>query len=205
MTTPPKPGNNFDFPDAKKINTLCVFCASSDLVDGAYKDAARTLGRRLGELGIDLIFGGGGVGLMGEVARSAHDNGGKVIGVLPDFLKTLEVQYPLADEMIVPKSMRERKGIMDELSDAFIVLPGGIGTFEEALEILTLKHLGQCEKPLVFVDIDNFFAGFYSLLEDLVRRKFTRSRILDQFVSFPDVDSALSYILGAGQTPGGKV
>ncbi len=182
---------------AKKIKAVCVFCASSDLVDGAYKDAARILGRRLGELGIDLVFGGGGVGLMGVTARSAHENGGRVISVLPDFLKAFEIQYSLADEKIVPKSMRERKGIMDERSDAFIVLPGGIGTFEEALEILTLKHLGQCDKPLVFVDIDNFFAGFYSLLEDLVRRKFTRPRILDQFVSVPDVDSALAYILNA--------
>ena len=135
------------------MKSICVFCASSSAIDKVYHQVATDLGQRIGLLGLDLIYGGGGIGLMGDVARGVHDKGGRVVGVIPEFFLNNEqpIEYVEADELIVTKDMRERKAKMDELSDAFIVLPGGIGTLEEAMEILSMRQLKLSCKPLVFI------------------------------------------------------
>jgi uncharacterized protein (TIGR00730 family) len=186
------------------IRTICVFCSSSDAVDEVYRTAATDLGLRMGRLGIDLVYGGAGIGLMGCVARGVHAGKGKVTGVLPEFFMTKDIGYMDADELIVTKDMRERKAVMEQRSDAFIVLPGGIGTLEEAAEILTMKQLKLTQKPLVFINTKNFYAGLLAHMQEIVALKFAKQETLDLFISEPDPASALDYILNytAPQIPG---
>ncbi len=177
------------------IRSVCVFCSSSDSVDTVYRETATELGRRLGQLGLNLIYGGASLGLMGCVARGVHEFGGKVTGVLPEFFKVKEIEYGDADELIVTRDMRERKAVMDQKSEAFITLPGGIGTLEEAMEILSMKQLKLTSKPLVFINTCDFFDGLISNLQEMVDLKFARKETLDLFGVEPGPKEALDYIL----------
>lgn len=178
----------------KHIQSICVFCASSNAVDGVYLAAAADLGRRMGEAGIDLVYGGASIGLMGAVARGVHEAGGKVTGVLPKFFKKTEIEYGDADELIVTKTMRERKAIMDERSDAFIVLPGGVGTLEEAMEIFSLIQLKQTLKPLVFVNTEGFYDGIVRHFEKLVTLKFAKKETLQMYALVASPEEAMVFI-----------
>ncbi|KMP12673.1 hypothetical protein UR09_00695 [Candidatus Nitromaritima sp. SCGC AAA799-A02] len=181
----------------KKLRAICVFCASSQAVDGVYHDMASDLGRRIGRLGVELVYGGASIGLMGAVARGVHEEGGRVVGVIPEFFrkKDKDIEYAEADELIVTKDMRERKGIMDERADAFIALPGGIGTLEEAMEIMSMKQLRQTDKPLVFINTNGFYEGLISNLQEMVDLKFAKPSTLELFAVCSDPQSALDYIL----------
>ena len=178
------------------MKSICVFCASSNAVDKVYHQVATDLGQRIGLLGLDLIFGGGGIGLMGDVARGVHDKGGRVVGVIPAFFLNNEqpIEYAEADELIVTKDMRSRKAIMDERSDAFIVLPGGIGTLEEATEIISMKQLGLTEKPIVFINTNKFYDAFILNLNRMVELKFAKQSTLDLINVLPDPLSALEFM-----------
>jgi len=178
------------------MKSICVFCASSNAVDKVYHQVATDLGQRIGLLGLDLIFGGGGIGLMGDVARGVHDKGGRVVGVIPEFFLNNEqpIEYAKADELIVTKDMRSRKAIMDERSDAFIVLPGGIGTLEEATEIISMKQLGLTEKPIVFINTNKFYDAFILNLNRMVELKFAKQSTLGLINVLPDPLSALEFI-----------
>ena len=178
----------------KHIHTICVFCASSNAVDGVYLDAATDLGRRMGQAGIDLVYGGASIGLMGAVARGVHAKGGKVTGVLPKFFKKVEIEYGEADELIVTRDMRERKAIMDERSDAFIVLPGGVGTLEEAMEIFSLIQLKQTLKPLVFINTEGFYDGIIRHFEQLVQLKFAKEETLKMYALVKSPEEAIEFI-----------
>jgi uncharacterized protein (TIGR00730 family) len=177
------------------IRAICVFCSSSDSVDQIFCDVADDLGRKMGEQNIDLVYGGASIGLMGSVARGVHATGGKVVGVLPQFMKTKEIEYVKADELIVTRDMRERKAVMDERSDAFIVLPGGIGTLEELMEILSMKQLQINPKPLVVLNTQQFYDKWLALIQDMVARKFAKASIEKLFFLADDPHSALDYIL----------
>ena len=178
------------------MKSICVFCASSNAVDKVYHQVATDLGQRIGLLGLDLIFGGGGIGLMGDVARGVHDKGGRVVGVIPEFFLNNEqpIEYAKADELIITKDMRSRKAIMDERSDAFIVLPGGIGTLEEATEIISMKQLGLTEKPIVFINTNKFYDAFILNLNRMVELKFAKQSTLDLINVLPDPLSALEFM-----------
>jgi len=178
----------------KHIRAMCVFCASSNAVDPVYLEAATDLGRRMGQSGIDLVYGGASIGLMGALARGVHEKGGKVTGVLPKFFKTVEIEYGEADELIVTRDMRERKAIMDERSDAFIVLPGGVGTLEEAMEIFTLVQLKQTVKPLVFVNTEGFYDGIIRHFEQLVTLKFAKQETLEMYAMVNTPEEAMAFI-----------
>ena len=180
-----------------QIKSICVFCASSNAIDKAFHQMATELGHQIGELGLDLIFGGGSIGLMGAVARGVHDKGGRVVGVIPEFFLNKEkaIEYKEADELIITKDMRSRKGIMDQRADAFIVLPGGIGTLEEAIEIMSMKQLCLTEKPLVFINTNKFYDGFISTLRRMVDLKFAKLSTLELINICPDPSSALDLIL----------
>ncbi len=178
----------------KHIRALCVFCASSNAVDAVYLDAAADLGRRMGEAGIDLVYGGASIGLMGAVARGVHEKKGKVTGVLPKFFRKKEIEYGEADELIVTRDMRERKGIMDARSDAFIVLPGGVGTLEEAMEIFSLVQLKQTVKPLVFVNTEGFYDGIIRHFEQLVALKFAKEETLKMYALVNTPEEAMEFI-----------
>lgn len=149
-----------------KIASLCVFCGSKTGDDPAFEAAARRLGELMVERGVRLVFGGGRIGLMGVVADAVLGGGGEAVGVIPEFLKDLEVGNDEVTEQIVTASMHERKTRMFELADGFVVLPGGLGTLDETLEVITWKQLQLHAKPVVVVNT----GGYWSVLEDLVRR-----------------------------------
>ena len=179
------------------IKSICVFCSSSNSIDDVYFETATDLGHRIGQLGLDLVYGGASIGLMGAIARATHEKGGRVLGVIPEFFrdKDKNFEYSKADELIIVETMRIRKAVMDERADAFIALPGGIGTLEEVIEILSMKQLGLTEKPLVFVNTNNFYDGLISNLRKMVSLKFVKSSTLELFAVCPDPSSALEFIL----------
>ncbi len=147
--------------------SVCLFCGSSDSADPAFLEAAAEFGRLLARNEVRLVYGGGGVGLMGAAARAAHDAGGAVLGVMPTFLRRQELLYD-AVETVVVATMHERKRIMFDQSDAFAVFPGGIGTLEEVVELLSWKRLGLHDKPIVFLDQAGFWEPFFGLIRHTV-------------------------------------
>ena len=179
------------------MKAICVYCSSNDSIDKVYYEAATDLGHRIGQLGFDLIFGGASIGLMGAVARGVHDKGGRVVGVIPEFFRKKDktIEYTDADELIVTDNMRNRKAIMDEHSDAFIALPGGIGTLEEVIEIISMKQLYLTNKPVVFINTNNFYDGLISNFKKIVDLKFAKASTLDLFSVCPDPKSALDFIV----------
>ena len=152
------------------------------------------LGCAIGKKGIDLIYGGASIGLMGFVARGVHEEKGNVIGILPEFFRSKDIEYLDADELIVTKDMRERKAIMDERSDAFIVLPGGVGTLEEAMEILSMRQLKLTNKPLVFINSQGFYDNLNETLDVMIKQKFAKKNLRNLFAMTPDPVTALEYI-----------
>ena len=178
-----------------KPSTICVFCGSSELVDEIFKATAFDLGLELDRRGIDLIYGGASIGLMGCVARGVHEEKGKVIGVLPEFFKTKDIAYSEADELIITRDMRERKAMMDQRSDAFIVLPGGMGTLEEAIEILSMRQLNLTDKPLIFINTQGFYEELISVFEKMIGLRFAKPNIIDMYKVASDPESALDYAL----------
>jgi cytokinin riboside 5'-monophosphate phosphoribohydrolase len=176
------------------IRSVCVFCSSSNLAGSIFMDSARELGRGLGRMGLTLIYGGASIGMMGQVASGVHEEGGRVIGVLPEFFRKKEIEYLDADELIVTPDMRSRRAIMEENADAFIALPGGIGTLEEITEILSMRQLKLMSKPLILVNIDGFFDILLALLTDMVQRKFVKPEFLTTLVIVADAQTALDYL-----------
>ena len=177
-----------------KIKSICVFCGSSESVGNSYKKVAKELGREIGKKGIDLVYGGAYIGLMGCVARGVHEEKGNVIGILPEFFRSKDIEYLDADELIVTKDMRERKAEMDERSDAFIVLPGGVGTLEEAMEILSMRQLKLTDKPLVFINSEGFYDNLIETFNVMIRQNFAKESINNMFAMTPDPIAALEYI-----------
>ena len=178
----------------KPIRSICVFCASSNAVGEVYLEAATDLGRRMGQAGINLVYGGASIGLMGAVARGVHAGGGQVTGVLPEFFMDKDIKYGEADELIVTRDMRERKAIMDKRSDAFIVLPGGVGTLEEAVEIFSLIQLRQTMKPLVFINTEGFYDIIVRHFEQLVTLQFAKEETLKMYALVNSPEEAVEYI-----------
>jgi hypothetical protein len=153
--------------DSRSISSVCVYCGSSNAADPAWLEAAAALGRALAAEGLRLVYGGGGVGLMGACARAAHAAGGRVLGVMPRFLVNREVVLDEVETVIVT-SMHERKIRMFEAADAFVVLPGAIGTLEEAVELLSWRRLGLHAKPIVFYDPGGFWRPLFELFEQFI-------------------------------------
>lgn len=161
------------------IQTVCVYCASSERVAPEYRAVAAELGRALAAEGWGLVYGGGSIGLMGEVARAALDAGAHVTGVIPHRLADREVALHEVTELLRTDTMRERKALMDERSDAFIVLPGGIGTLEELVEIITLKQLGYHARAIVVLDARGFWDPLLEQLRRMVEERFAAADLGD--------------------------
>ena len=174
--------------------TICVFCASSDQVDPAYFAVARQMGHRIGCSGHRLVWGGGRVGLMGELARATRAAGGHLIGVIPESLRKVEVAYMEADELIVTADMRQRKHVMDQRADAFVVLPGGFGTLEELSEILVQKILGYTDRPLVILNSMGFYDKLLELFEHFIAQGFARQKHRTFYHVVSQVEEALAVI-----------
>lgn len=178
---------------------LCVYCSSSDRVDRKYADAASELGRAMVAQGWGLVYGGGKTGLMGATARAVKQSGGRVVGVIPEFMKARELAFDAADELVTVVTMRERKLLMETRADAFVALPGGWGTLEEILEILTLRQLDVVKKPCVFFNQDGFYDDLLRLFERMLREKFFKPSNLDMFrvaTTVPDVFAQIEAMHG---------
>lgn len=169
------------------VQNICVYCGSGPGTDPRYVAAAQTLGRAIADAGLGLVYGGGSLGLMGETARATLGNGGRVTGIIPTFLSEKERMLKDVDELIVVDDMHERKMLMFKRADAFVALPGGIGTLEELVEQLTWSQLGQHGKPVVIANIADFWSPFLSLLEHMRAQKFIREGLE---VNFEVVDRA---------------
>ena len=156
------------------VRTVCVYCGSGFGGDPAFTAAAETLGRALAEAGLGLVYGGGNVGLMGTVARAVLAHGGHVTGIIPDFLKSRERMLDEIQETIVVEDMHTRTRLMFERSDAFVALPGGIGTLEELVEQLTWAQLGQHNKPILLLSVADFWTPLLTLLDHMRGQGFIR-------------------------------
>lgn len=167
---------------------ICVFCGSSHGRDTAYASEARRLGTLIGENGYDLVFGGGYVGLMGEVAHAARLASAKITGVLPEFLRHFEPPAENEEKVILTPDLQERKRIMLSMADAFVVLPGGLGTMDEFFEVATSAQLGELRKPIVLLDTGGFFTTLQALLDHIVAQGFARKDIagLYRIASMPE-------------------
>jgi uncharacterized protein (TIGR00730 family) len=176
------------------VRNVCVYCGSNPGLNPAYAKAANRFGQLLAEAGIGLVYGGGGLGLMGEVARSAIAHGGHVTGIIPTFLSEKEHMLRDVHEMIVVEDMHQRKKLMFDRSDAFVALPGGIGTLEELVEQLTWAQLGQHNKPVVLLNVDGFWAPFLELMSHMRREAFIREGMEVPFVAVDHADGVLPAI-----------
>lgn len=166
---------------------LCVYCSSSDRLDPKYYAAAEELGREMVRHGWGLVYGGGKTGLMGAVARSVKGSGGRVVGVIPEFMKARELAYDEADELVTVITMRERKMLMETRADAFVTLPGGWGTLEEIMEILTLRQLDVLRKPCIFLNQDGFYDDLLRFFQRMVAERFNKPSNLELFSSVATV------------------
>ena len=173
---------------------VCVYCASSELIDERYKELAAQVGTAIAEAGYDLVSGGGSISCMGAVARSARAAGAFTTGVIPEALLELEVHDADADELIVVSDMRVRKALMDEKADAFLTLPGGIGTLEELVEVWTARSLRMHDKPVVILDPWHDYAALHDLVAHLERTGFMREIAVQQVVWTYSVEDAIAAI-----------
>ena len=180
------------------IHSICVYCGSSDGNNGSYKHKAEILGKAMADAGIRLVYGGGNRGIMGAVARAAFENGGEVVGIIPKFLVKHEWHKDGVHEVgkvIFTEDMHERKHLMFENSDAFVALPGGIGTLEELVEVLTWSQLGRHNKPIAVANIDNFWSPLMRLFDHMHEEGFFHSSALVKPLIIDKAEDILPVIL----------
>ncbi len=174
------------------VRAVCVYCGSSNHIDQSLKKVAHDVGRALGEKKIKIVYGGGRGGLMGPLADSALEEGGEVVGIIPEFIRSREIQHTGLTELQVVDSMHARKSLMVERSDAFIVLPGRLGTMDETFEILTWKQLGLHTKPIILFNHNNFWSHLLDLLDHIVARKFATEDTAQLYTVVEDIDGLFS-------------
>ena len=175
---------------------ICVYGAASPTIDEEYKVKVEKMGEEMAKRGHSLVFGGGGHGLMGAAARGVRTGGGHILGVIPKFFEDedIEALFLDCDELIEPDTMRERKQIMEDNADAFIVVPGGIGTFEEFFEILTLKQLCRHNKPIAIYNIKGYYNELLTAIEKATEKNFIRGGCMDLFHISEELESIFAYI-----------
>ena len=183
-----------------RVESVCVFCGSSDAADPAYLRAAASLGRGLAAANLQLIYGGGGVGLMGACAMAAHEAGGRVLGIIPDFLIGREKALETVEHVVVA-NMHERKMLMFERSDAFVVLPGGIGTLEEVVELLSWRRLDLHAKPVVFYNPNGFWRPLFDLFQHTVDARLTPPEFMNAWLAVERIEDVVPALLKAETQP----
>jgi len=187
----------------RQIRSVCVYCGSAIGTDQRYRAAAADLGRNLAAAGIAMVFGGGHIGLMGVAADAALAGGGRVIGVIPAALRDRELAHGRVGELVVVDTMHNRKRVMAERSDAFAVLPGGIGTLDEFFEILTWRQLALHDKPIFLVDVAGYWQPLRTLLDHIVAHSFAANlapRLVEIVPDVPTLMAALSRTIAASDT-----
>ncbi len=180
---------------------ICLYGASSNAIAKSYINPTEELGAKIAERGHTLIYGGGAAGLMGAAARGAYSQGGKIIGIVPSFLNVDGILFDNCDEMIFTETMRERKQLMEEKSDAFIVTPGGVGTFDEFFEILTLKQLGRHSKPIAVFNINGYFDSLVEQLKNAVHKQFMNPESFELCFFTDNADKLINYLEYAVKEP----
>lgn len=180
--------------EKKSRPALCVFCGSSEGSDPRYAAAAKRLGELIAARGLSLLFGGGGLGLMGVVARAARDGGAPILGVMPDFLRGIEKPPEWERELILTPDLQLRKTRMLALADAFVVLPGGAGTMDEFFEVVTSAQLRVLAKPIVLVSIGGYFEPLLALMRHLVAHGFARAEVLQLYTTVETPEAALDAV-----------
>ena len=175
---------------------ICVYGAASSLIDKSYIEAGEELGRRIAKRGHRLVFGGGNNGMMGAVARGVTEENGVTVGVIPKFFQDAgaEISYDKCTEYIFTETMSERKQFLEYIANAFIITPGGIGTFDEFFQVLTLKQLGRHNKPMVIFDINGFYDEFAMALQKMVEQKFITDDCAQLCKVCTDIDEIFDYI-----------
>lgn len=175
---------------------ICVFGAASSTIDDEYKITVEKMSERLAQKGHSLVFGAGGNGLMGAAARGFKKGNGKVTGVIPHFFKEADIEliYDNCDELIFTDTMRERKATMEDKADAFVIVPGGIGTFEEFFEVLTLKQLGRHTKPIVIFSISDYYKSLEKALDTGVEENFVCETVKDLYGYVTTIDDLINYL-----------
>lgn len=181
----------------QKIETVAVYCASSNQLKEDYYREARRLGNLLAEAGIRVVYGDGGIGLMGALADGVLDKGGEIVGVIPQFMVDEHWNNPRSSRTIVTNTMHERKALMEKISDGMIALPGGIGTTEELFECLTWKQLGLHTKPVVLLNIDGWFDTIIKLIDEMVEAHFLRDIHKNMFVVVNTADEVIDALRNA--------
>src|SRR5712675_1417883 len=184
-------------PNMNKIKTVCVYCGSGPGTNHRFVEAASALGKILADNGVSLVYGGGSNGLMGAIAKSTLDHGGNVIGIIPEFLISRENAMARVQELIVTPDMHERKRLMFERSDAFVALPGGIGTLEELVEQMTWQQLGRHTKPVLLANIDSFWEPLLSLLTHMRATEFIRPTLNIEVLKAERVEDILPRLRAA--------
>ncbi len=173
---------------------ICVYGASSTALDKSYIEVVEKLGKMLVERGHKLVYGAGARGLMGAVARGAHSAGGEIVGVSPKFFDVDGVLFEECTELIYTDTMRQRKQIMEDRAECFIMLPGGIGTFEEFFEILTLKQLGQHKKPIAVFNINGYYNTMNNMIEQAIEQNFMKEKCRRLFKLFDNMEDIFEYL-----------
>jgi uncharacterized protein (TIGR00730 family) len=186
-----------------EIKTVAVFCGAQAGDDPAYREAAKALGRGLAEAGIRLVFGGGRIGLMGAVADAALAAGGRVVGIIPEFLTRWEVAHEGVADMTITDSMHSRKRRMFDLSDAFVTLPGGLGTLDETIEIITWRQLKLHDKPILLCDVKGSAQPLLAAIEAAIEHGFARSDVRRLYEVVDGVPAALRRLVSVAGAPGG--
>ena len=184
-------------PAEQRLQSACVFCGSSDAADPAFLRAADELGRALAKAKIKLVYGGGGVGLMGATARAAHAAGGEVLGIIPTFLIGKERALETVEHIEV-ENMHQRKMLMFERSDSFVILPGGVGTLEEVVELLSWRRLDLHAKPVVFYNPRNFWGPLFDLFQHTVDENLTPPGFMGAWVTVERVEDIIPALLRWG-------
>lgn len=174
---------------------ICVYGASSTTIDNSFLEAGERLGEEMAKRNMGLVFGGGANGLMGAVARGEHRLGGRIIGIAPSFFNVDGILYEHCTDFIYPENMRERKKKMEELSDAFIVTPGGIGTFDEFFEILTLKQLGRHNKPVAILNTNGYYDSLSRFIQNGIDNNFMKEESKKLFFMSESSEDILNYII----------
>lgn len=202
QTDPAREARDFGFNPCPSVSSviqimprlICVFCASSDQLETRYYEVAERLGHQLVAHGWGLVYGGGNRGAMGVLGRTVRQAGGHVVGIIPEFMKTRELALDGASELITVRTLRERKQLMEERAEGFVTLPGGIGTLEETLEIMTLLYLNLVHKPLILVNQDGFYDDLLRFFERMTRERFKSPGLHDLFTAVGTVDEVWAHL-----------
>jgi uncharacterized protein (TIGR00730 family) len=194
MRAPAQPRPDMDKPDFPRKATgpaICVFAGASHGDSPRFTEAARAIGAGIAAMGGSMVFGGGGLGLMGEAARAALAGGADIQGIMPAFLQAIEPEVSPQEKLIVTPHMQERKTLMLQMADAFIVLPGGLGTFDEFFEVATEAQLGVHKKPIVVVNVEGYYDALDTMLRQMIDHGFAKPVVLELYHLADGADSAL--------------